>query len=297
MEVKDIKDVADVAGTVIKLGSGFWDILERIVPGIKIGRAITDGQVKIIENVLDNENIDIETKRIFLATYKKQYKELKRCAKVSEEALEKINKDSDASKVTEDWYDFFFDKVRIISDERIQSIWAQILAGEINTQGSFSKSLIHNLSIMTSKQANDFCNISRFCIKEYRSHKQTKHVHAFIFIKDNPKLYESSGVTYEGLKDLESLGLVRCDFERGYVFWNKQYLQYGTNYIEIRGNIDNEDKIYVGNVCLTENGESLYEIVGDEYKAYSSQILDYTISELELRGCQVYVNEQLKTKR
>lgn len=296
MGVNAIKDISDTAKSISEFSTGFWEFIEHIVPGITLGRTIAEGHSKLIDSVVMNDEIDVNSRMMFLAMYKKRLKEIERCSKVTEVAIDMIDKKVDPSKVDEDWYEFFFERVKNISDSKVQYMWAQILAGELNSPNSFSKMLIHILSIMSKEQAEFFCNLSRFCMKEYRGKNKTKHVHAFVYIGSSPGAYESSGISYEKLKDMENMGLIRCSFEREYIFKNKQYVSYGNKYIEIRGNEDNENKIMVGNVCLTENGESLYEIVGEEFKSYSSQILNFTISELERRGCHVYVNEQKKTK-
>ena len=47
--------------------------------------------------------------------------------------------DSKPENVEDDWLTHFFDKSCLISDKGMQNIWANILAGESNQPGSFSK--------------------------------------------------------------------------------------------------------------------------------------------------------------
>lgn len=296
MDNDKFNDVSKAANGMVRVVEALWNVLERIVPGIRIGRAITEGHAQVIDSYVKRTDIDEISKMFMLANYRKRIKEIKRCSKVVELAEEMLDKNSKADAVDDDWFDFFFDRVKNVSDERAQNMWAQVLAGEVNKPGTFSRALIHTLSIMSQSQARFFCNLSRFCMKEYRSKSETRRVHAFVFLSTNPDSYSHSNITYEQLRDMENLGLIRCNFDSEYVFKNKQYLSYGNKIIEICGNEKNDYKIKVGNVCLTNNGESLYTLVGDEYKAYSTQILNFTISALEDRGCHVYVNEQLKTR-
>jgi len=60
-----------------------------------------------------------------------------------------------------DWLVTFFDNVKSISNEDMQTIWAKILAGEVNQPGSFSMRTLHILKQMSSNEAllfSEFCS-------------------------------------------------------------------------------------------------------------------------------------------
>lgn len=129
-----------------------------------------------------------------------------------------ISENAQPEKVEEDWFAFFFDKVKIVTNEAVLNMWSRILAGEVNKPGSFSRSLLHTLSIMSSAQAELFCNISRFCMYEY---KNEDVVIPLIFIASNVEAYEDSRITEEGLFELENgtdfnsfISMVKTDAEK-----------------------------------------------------------------------------------
>lgn len=169
-------------------------------------------------------------------------------------------------------------------------MWAHILAGEANSPGRFSRSLLHTLSIMSNAEAELFCNIARFCMYEYRKEDM---VHPFIYISTNVEAYKHSRITSEGLFSLENLGLIQCDFKDEFVFQKKKLLRYGNKVLEIYGNPDNDNKICAGNVRFTENGRALFEIVGSSYKSYRPDILDFIITKLQHRNCAIFINNRI----
>ena len=198
-----------------------------------------------------------------------------------------VSETSKSKEVEEDWFSFFFDKVELISDEKAQQLWSRILAGEVNSPGTFQYSLLHALSIMSKTQAELFCNIARFCMYEF----QGEEVHPLLFISANASAYMSSKITASQLKELENLGLIQCNFNSEYVFLNKKKVfRYGNKVIEVFGDPNNNDKIKAGNVVFTYNGKTLFGIVGEEHKRYRTDILDFTITKLQRRNCKVVLN-------
>ena len=67
----------------------------------------------------------------------------------------------------------------------------------------------------------------------------------------------------------------------------------GNKVIEIYGNPRNQDKINVGNVRFTRNGQVLYIIVDDVYKGYNNHILEFMIERLKQRNCKIIINEKI----
>lgn len=292
MEIQKIEGAAKVAKDISEAAKNFQSIVENILKPRGVDLALIEGHKKIIDNYIERDDIGEEAKMAFLSNYKKQIKEFKNCTSVSKLAMEHISEDAKPHEVEEDWFAFFFDKVRIVSNEAVQKIWAQVLANEVNTPGKYTRSLLHTLSIMSFSQAELFSNIVRFCMYEYRNEDI---VHPFLFVSKNVHAYENSRISDIELMDLEKLGLIQCDFKDEFIFPKKKVLRYGNKVIEIHGDPQNDDKIYAGNVRFTYDGQMLFRIVGEDYKRYREQILNFTIAKLQRRNCTVYVNNQKVT--
>ena len=114
-----------------------------------------------------------------------------------------------------------------------------------------------------------------------------------LFVATNVEAYERSQIYSTGLLELEQLGLIQCDFKNEYVFLKKKILRYGNKVLEVYGDPQNESKIYAGNVRFTFDGRNLYKVVGDSYKGYNSEILDFIITKFRRRNCSIVVNNRL----
>ena len=277
--------------------NALYNIVDKVFSPNLINLTIKRGESKILEALSEKISEDIkngkpvnESELYIFLNYKKFVKEFKNCKDIIDLALPNINDHSKIENVEDDWFSFYFDKVKLVSDTEMQQVWGKILSGEIESPGKFQRSLLHKISIMNSTNASDFCNLIRFSFYE---HKNYEIMHPLIYISSNIKSYASSNLTREKLLELESLGLIHCDFNKEYIFEKKKHLVIGNKKITIYGDENNCDKIKVGNVVFTKDGQALCSIVGNEYKRYRADILEYTISKLKKRNCSVFVNGEL----
>lgn len=288
----EMNNVSEIAKNTSEAAKNFQAIIDGILQPRGLDIAILEGHKKIIESFVERNDIDEHTKIVFLSNYKKMVKEYRNCKTVMELAKPLVSENAKPHEVEEDWFAFFFDKVRLVSDESVQMMWSKILANEINTPGTFQRSLLHTLSVMSTAQAQLFCNIARFCMFEY---KQEEVVHPLLFISSNVEAYKNSKITASSLLDLENLGLIQCDFKSEYIFPKKKVLRYGNKVIEIYGDPDNDNKIKAGNVRFTYNGRTLFSIVESSYLKYRTDILDFAVTKFQRRNCKVIINNRLVT--
>lgn len=54
---------------------------------------------------------------------------------ITKKFIPHLEETSNPANMEDDWLTNFFDKSRIVSDEEMQTIWANVLAGEANTSG------------------------------------------------------------------------------------------------------------------------------------------------------------------
>ncbi len=77
-------------------------------------------------------------------------------------AIPQLNEDADPNAIDDDWIVKFFNKNRLVSDEKIQDLWANILAGEANCAGSYSPKTLTTFADMNKKLVmlfNTFCSL------------------------------------------------------------------------------------------------------------------------------------------
>lgn len=169
----------------------------------------------------------------------------------------------------------------------MQRIWASTLAREVSNPRSVSPTLLNALSLMTSEQANFFCNMSRFALRGLKSNP-----HLLLFISTNKSAYENSGIATNSLNKMRQFGLIECNYTSEYVFHDTKEFKTGNKIVTVYGDPRNDGKIQAGNCVFTEDGELLYAIIDEKFKAYNPSILDFTITMLQRRGCLVTINGQ-----
>lgn len=79
-------------------------------------------------------------------------------------AIPQLNEDADPHAIEDDWIIKFFDKCRLISDDKMQDLWASILAGEANCAESYSPKTLTTLADMNKKVAMLFETFCSLCI-------------------------------------------------------------------------------------------------------------------------------------
>lgn len=263
----------------------FGGIIDTILEPRGLDLVMLEGHKKIVDKVIENGEVSGDMVA-FVSGYKKMIREYENCKNAAENAKKYLREGAEPKKLDVDWLNFYFDKVRLVSDEIVQDIWSRILAEETNEQGSVSLSLLHTLSIMSKEQATIFSNIARFCMREYKGEK----IHPLIFLSTNVDAYENSRITHKKLRELERLGLIDCNFKDEYVFTKKKVLASGNHVITIYGDPKNRNKIKAGNVIFTEDGMALYSIVSDTLVKYRPDIMDFTVSKFKARNCTVWIN-------
>ena len=69
----------------------------------------------------------------------------------------------------------FFDKVKNVNEDYMKEIWAKILAGGLNKPNTYTKQLLHTMSIMDTKIAKRFMKIRSSCFYS------APYIYAFVY--------------------------------------------------------------------------------------------------------------------
>lgn len=275
------KDTTDAVKNTTESTKNIAEIVLKILQPRGIDAAIEEGHKKIIDEVMASTKLSHNEKICFLVTYKSQIKEYKNCKNIAEIAAYNILPEKQIEEVDSDWFAFFFDKAKLVSNESMQSIWGSILSEEINSPNSISRSFIHTLSIIDKKQADSFCSLCRFCWFDL----DYDRIHPFIYISKAQTIYKDYAITWDRLKALEYLGLINCDADPGYALEGPRRFRTGNIIVNVIGDPDSRDLIYVGNVMFTLNGRRLYDLVDAEYKRYRDDIFSFIENELLKHNC------------
>jgi Protein of unknown function (DUF2806) len=176
---------------------------------------------------------------------------------ITAKAIPNLSSDAKPENVENDWLSHFFDRCRLISDEQMQSLWANILGGQANKPGSFSKRTVDLVATFDKSDAEMF---SKFCTYVWMIGE------AIPVIEDLGKeVFKKAGVTFSMLTHLDNIGLITFDNIAGFVLQNIPKVcsaYYYGKFINIELAQENDNTLQVGRALLTRAGQELAAISG-----------------------------------
>ena len=172
-------------------------------------------------------------------------------------AIPNVNPDdAKPEDMEDDWIRNFFDKCRIVSDEDVQNLWSRVLAGEANNPGSFSRRTVNLMADLDKRDAELFM---RLCSFVWMVETQM----CPLVIDVNDEIYDSHGISFSSLGQLEALGLVRLEGGRGLQITKLPKhinLTYFGRATLLSLPKDSGNNLAVGDVMLTQAGRQLSRI-------------------------------------
>jgi hypothetical protein len=175
---------------------------------------------------------------------------------ITKKSIPLLEEQSDPARMEDDWVTNFFDKSRIVSDEDMQALWANVLAGEANKPGSFSRRTVNLLSDLDKRDAELFQTLCRFgwAVGNFTP---------LIFDSQAP-IYNNLGINFNSLSHLDSLGLIQFNSLSGFSRTGlpKSFaLAYCGQPLQLVIKEGQENKLSIGQILLTQAGQELAQIV------------------------------------
>lgn len=234
----------------------------------------------LLDLIKEDTEITPQEKASLIYNSRKFTREYANSKRIYEQAKSHFKPHTQGKEIDDDWLHFFFDKAEKVSNESMQIIWAKLLAGEFNKQGSISRKLIHIISIMDVHSAKSFQTFCLYVFERYGfvADYDTEAVlipagfyeNSFDFRLKVEEWLEQDG--YEDYRDLagditmnagelnslENLGLVqkvpnsKCGITLMYSLESDEV-------VYIVPQDDNE--IPLGQYALTQEGKQLYKIL------------------------------------
>ncbi len=152
--------------------------------------AIIEGDTEKAEYLdrINNRLVNKETKR------QKNIEEVVSTAGGILEAEKNVSKEP----VNPDWTTRFFDIVQDVSDNEMQLLWGQILAGEIKQPKSYSLRTLELLRNMTKEEAELFRKAAQFTLRQ-----------GDVFLFSANGVLEKFGISYSAIAKLIEIGLLQ----------------------------------------------------------------------------------------
>lgn len=186
-----------------------------------IAQAVRDNQKELKAIDYSSDNIAMQALSVPLiqaeldinarAKNRIEYQEQKRqrnIEDITQKAANQLRSEADVSDepVNEDWTTRFFDYAQDVSDEEMQNLWAQILAGEVKKPKSYSLRTLELLRSLRKEEAEAFTKFAK--------HRITAGENCFIYNPDKGSyLKENLGIEFTDRLLLSELGLISTENE------------------------------------------------------------------------------------
>lgn len=175
-------------------------------------------------------------------------------------AAERVASSADADNLDEDWIRYFFEFARLISDEKIQEIWANILANQSEKDSDFSKSTLYTLSKLSKTDIELIQTIRNFCWNFERTDKFQWNIPIFTHaVMKNLSVFD---IGFPKLQHLDYLGIIRILPPGSYVSISKEsddieYVHYGERTFTP---VSDQDGVDIGRINFTLAGYELSKL-------------------------------------
>lgn len=213
-------------------------------------------EARVIEAETDIIVTDLHRRalRRFLEEEAKQQENME---EILRSAVPHLENGADPNRMEDDWITNFFDKSRIISDKDMQDLWAQVLAGEANSPGTYSKRTINLLGDMDKRDAELFMALCRF------SWSILGDFYPLVF-DHNDYIYKHNGVNFTTLTHLDRIGLIRYETIAGFVRQGLPKIisvsYYGKSLTLMIDRKNGNKELEVGSVLLSQAGNELSRV-------------------------------------
>ena len=204
-------------------------------------KALIDLEIEDIQNRALNRLVNEEIKK------------QENIENITEKAFSSLDENATPENIEDDWISNFFDKCKLISDDEMQTVWSEILAGEANNPGTFSKRTIAFMSTLDKSDAVLFSEFSKFCwfLGGYQP---------FIFDYQN-KIIEKYNINFSTLQHLDELGLITFNTMSVFNLTSKvDNMNIGYYGRILKIDFKNSKTIETGLVCLTKIGADIIKV-------------------------------------
>lgn len=178
---------------------------------------------------------------------------------ITQKALPLLEDKSAPQNMADDWIINFFDKSRIVSDADMQQLWSRVLASEANSPGVFAKKTVNLLADLDKSDAELFTSLCGFVWQ----------IQDFVPLVFNvmDERYNHSGIHFNSLAHLESLGLIQFDNLAGTGFQRLKLpkimtVSYYGKATNLTFPLDIDNALPLGNVLFTRAGLQLAPVCG-----------------------------------
>ena len=117
-----------------------------------------------------------------------------------------LNEDHETEEIDDDWLFNYITNCQMISDDKLQELWAKILAGEANETGSFSKRTVNFMKDINKSDAETIENLCNF-VWEISDASNTVPLILDHELKNG--IYTKNGIDFKKIDYLSQIGIIK----------------------------------------------------------------------------------------
>lgn len=248
--------------------------------------------VDVYVQEIKQSNLSPETKMMAIANAKTTYRELKNQAAIIDVAYTALgdgqNIDTDSLKNSDsEFINRLIDSGKFVSDEELQLLWGNVLAGELEHPGNTPKSVIRILSELSKEYATVFatlCSLRVDILADTGKDICFPGQAMMVFLSSS--YLKEMNISFDIIQELEQLGLINCS-ATGY---QKNIPNTDYPYIHIvcdnhvMTTINTRKDFPIGQVILTKAGECISRFAPARY------------NQQHMEGIKDYLQEKAKMK-
>jgi hypothetical protein len=197
-EGSELKELSKVANNLIdKVSKAIGADYE---PTNVTRMAKAGAKARVIAAQADEEITNIQRRAMARRRYEDE-REQANLEAITRAAIPHLNDQAKPEQIDDDWLADFFDRAKKVSDKDMQTLWAEILAGQANAPGSFHKNALQTVSLLEKKDAHLFVKVCSFV---FDIRETTPVIFNF-----TAEIYLNNGLHFNALSHLDDIGLVK----------------------------------------------------------------------------------------
>jgi len=276
-EQNPLINLGDLSRPATVLIEKISDALGVIYKPVHVKRmAKAEAEAKKIAAINDLEINEIE-RRGLARLVAEEGKKQKNIEDIIREALKNLQEEAKPENIEEDWISHFFDRCKLVSDKEMQSLWSNLLSGEANDPGTYSKRTIEVISTLERYEAQLFTSLCSYSIRSGEE--------IFLIILDvQNDVYAENGINFVALSHLDDIGLIKFDNVTGFVAQEQTKtaaFEYFNIPLLITFQNNSNNNLELGKALLTKTGKELVPICGAKP---SMEFLNYLVDEYRKKG-------------
>jgi hypothetical protein len=240
--------------------------------------AQAEAEAKKIMAMADIEISDIQ-QRAMVRLVQEEEKKQENMENITGQATTQLNDNAKPENIENDWIAHFFEKCRTVSDKEMQSLWANILSGEANNPGKFTKRTVELVATLGKDEAHLF---TKLCTSMLSGGD-----HFPIIFEVADEIYQKKGLNFLSLTHLENIGLIKFNNLQGFLLQQLQQnitLLYFEIPIQFNFKSPEKNKLQIGKVMFTKSGQELASICGARP---DFEFLKYMVKKYKEKGVEI----------